>query len=440
MNYKLRLLFVSFTFSGVQHSAAQVRQSIRLQQALEMSFTKSGTLKINEAKITEASAAVKEAQDRKLPDAKITGSYLRLGGADVNIKTHGNSGTSGGNNNTPKVNQALYGIANISMPLYAGGRIRYGIESAKYLEQAAWLTGAHDKLAIAYNTILAYTNLYKAGGTVELIRQHLLASKQRDATFSRLEETGLLARNDLLKSQLQTSNIELSLIDAENEFNLANVNMAVMLGLPENTQIQIDSNFIELPKEIQPFIAMENLALQNRKDLQALGLREKASAVGIKSANAEAYPSLALTGGYIAADIPKLITITNAVNIGLGIQYNLSSLWKTNTKLIQAKALQTEIKASEQILDDAIRLQVNSDYLNYLLAQKKIAVSEKAKVQAAENYRITKNKYNNSLVTVTDLLEADVMLLQTKLNIAVAKADAALAYNKLLETTGTLSK
>ena len=53
---------------------------------------------------------------------------------------------------------------------------------------------------------------------------------------------------------------------------------------------------------------------------------------------------------------------------------------------------------------------------------------------------ITKNKYDNSLVTLTDLLEADVSLLQSKLNISFGKADAVLAYNKLLQTSGSLSK
>ena len=250
----------------------------------------------------------------------------------------------------------------------------------------------------------------------------------------------MLARNDLLKSQLQTSNIELSLLDAENNLNLANVNMNLMLGLPENTTLQIDSSFINTTQQIKAFADYEMLALQNRKDMQALGFRKKAAATGIKSARAEAYPTLALTGGYVAAYIPHFVTITNAVNIGLGVQYNLASLWKTNTKLQQAQAREIQVAASEEILNDAIRLQINKDYQNYLLSQKKIDVYEKASLQAAENYRITNNKYNNSLVTITDLLEADVALLQTKLNISFAKADAVLAYNKLLQTAGLLSK
>ena len=70
---------------------------------------------------------------------------------------------------------------------------------------------------------------------------------------------------------------------------------------------------------------------------------------------------------------------------------------------------------------------------------KKIEVYAKATEQATENYRIVKNKYDNALATATDLLEADVAQLQARLNYVFAKADAMVAYNKLLETSGTLS-
>ena len=96
------------------------------------------------------------------------------------------------------------------------------------------------------------------------------------------------------------------------------------------------------------------------------------------------------------------------------------------------------MQANEEQLNDAVRLQINRDYQNYLLSQKKIEVYQKALQQAIENYRITNNKYQNSLASVTDLLDADVALEQTKLNVETAKADAILAYDKLLQTAGLL--
>ncbi len=56
-----------------------------------------------------------------------------------------------------------------------------------------------------------------------------------------------------------------------------------------------------------------------------------------------------------------------------------------------------------------------------------------------ENYRITKNKYDNSLVTTTELLDADVAQVQSKINYAAAKADAIVAYKKLEQTAGVIN-
>ncbi len=437
MNHKIKTSLLYFLgLMAIQSPLhAQIIQKINLQQAIELGVKNNNNLKIADSKVLQATADVQEAKDKKLPNASVSASYLRLSSANIDLKSAQNS-----NRPSPKVNQAVYGIANVSMPLYAGGRIRYGIESAEYLEKAAMLNVANDKEAVVFNTIQAYTNLYKASKTIAVIKENLNASIQRDSLFSRLEQNGILARNDLLKAQLTTSNIELSLLDAENNFNIASINMALLLGLPENTLVEVDTNFVNETQQIKPFIEMENMALQNRKDVQAIAFQKKAAAIGVKVARSEAYPTIALTGGYIAADIPKLLTITNAVNIGLGVQYNISSLWKNNTKLTQARAREVQLNATESLINDGIKLQLNKDYQNYLFAQRKIDVYEKSIVQATENYRITKNKYDNNLVTITDLLEADVSLLQAKLNASVAKADAALAYNKILSTTGTLSK
>lgn len=437
MNLKIKIIFLNILgFAVIEFPIyAQTTQKINLQQAIDLSIKNSNNLKIADSKVLVASADVQEAKDRKLPNASVSASYLRLSSANVDLKSAQNN-----NRPSPKVNQAVYGIANVAMPLYAGGRIKYGIESAEYLEKAAKLNVENDKEAVVYNTIQAYTNLYKSSKSVTVINENLNASVQRDSLFSRLEQNGILARNDLLKAQLTTSNIELSLLDAQNNFTIANINMTLLLGLPENTLIEVDSSFVNVTQQLKPFMEMENMALQNRKDVQAIAFQKKAAAVGVKVAKAEAYPTIALTGGYIAADIPKLITVTNAINIGLGVQYNIASLWKNNTKLTQARAKEVQLNATESLLNDGIKLQLNRDYQNYLFAQKKIDVYEKSIVQATENYRITKNKYDNNLVTITDLLEADVSLLQAKLNVTVAKADAALAYNKILSTTGTLSK
>ena len=120
--------------------------------------------------------------------------------------------------------------------------------------------------------------------------------------------------------------------------------------------------------------------------------------------------------------------------------YSIGSLWKTKAKIQGAEARARQLVASEELLNDNIRLQVNRAYLNWLSSQKKIEVYAKAIDQANENYRIVKNKYNNSLATTSDLLEADVAQLQARLNYTSARADAVVIYNQLLLASGQAEK
>jgi outer membrane protein len=413
----------------------QNQKPLSLPDAISLGIKNSHTLAGSQAKIEEATAALREAVERKLPDVKLSGSYLRLNTANFDLKSKDNSG-GGGSGESPKVSQAMYGIVNASLPIYSGGKIRYGIESSRYLAEAAKLDADNDREEVVQNIIEAYINLYKAKTAVELVKENLVQSQQRVKDFSNLEKNGLLARNELLKAELQASNTELTLLDVQNNWQLANVNMDLMLGLPDQTEIIPDSSVLDQmigPKPLEEYVTA---AMTNRKDMASLDLHKKSAASGVKATKAELYPSLALTGGYIAADIPNVFSVTNALNIGVGVSYNIGSLWKSKAKVQQAEARVKQLTANEAILNDQVRLQVNKSYLDLLSSQKKVEVNGKAVEQANENYRITKNKYNNSLATTTDLLDADVAQLQAKLNYVFSKADAVVAYNKLLQVAG----
>jgi outer membrane protein TolC len=432
MKFSRKFLFALFTVLSVQLVLAQDTRPITLREAVELSIRNSKQLKISGARVEESSAALKEAQEKILPDAKASGAYMWLSSANVNLKS--SSSTNGGG--SPKVSQALYGIVNASLPIYTGGRIRYGIESSRFLAEAAKLDAETDRDAVVMNTVEAYVNLYKAKAAVDLVNENLGQARQRVKELTSLEKNGVLARNDLLKAELQASNTELSLLEVENNWQLANINMNLMLGLPDKTVLQPDSSMINEVISLQPLETYVQSAEKNRKELESVGLKTQAAQSGVKATKGELYPSLALTGGYVAADIPKVLTITNAVNIGVGFSYNIGSLWKTKSKLQGAEARVKQLAATRELMSDQVRLQVNRAYLNWLNSQKKIEVYQKAVEQASENYRIIKNKYNNSLATTTELLDADVAQLQAGMNLLFSRADAVVVYNQLLQAAG----
>jgi len=426
-------LLAAFALLGLFPLQAQQSKTLTLQEAIDLSLINSKQLKIDKAKILQATAGVKEANEARLPETGISGSYLYLPvKPTIDLKAGSN------NNGSPSVNQVIYGMASVSVPLYTGGKLKYGIESAKYLEEAVKLDADNNRQALIMNVTNACINLYKAHTAIELVKENLAGAQQRVKDFSNLEKNGLLARNDLLKAELQTSNIELTLLDAETNYKLACVNMNIMMGLPEQTILVPDKSGLALPASIKTLPEYEQDAMKNRKDMAAVAVRRQAAALGIKNAKADYYPTVAFTGGYVAADIPNFFSVYNAVNVGIGVKYNLSSLWKTRTKIDRAKAQADQWQQNVELLNDNMRLQINQTYEAYLVSVKKIQVYEKAVVQATENYRITKNKYDNALASTTDLLDADIALLQTKLSVTNAKADSFLAYNRILEAAGLL--
>ncbi|TLV04104.1 TolC family protein [Dyadobacter luticola] len=421
------------------HSFAQTARTITLEEAIEMSLKNSKQLKLSQSNIDLATLGIRQIKENQLPGFSISASYLRVNTPNINLKTNQESSDTTKSGGFPAVHQAMYGMASASLPLFSGFRFKYGIESAKYLQQAAKLDADNDKQAVVQNAVAAYGNLYKARKSVNLVAENLEREKERVQDFTNREKNGILARNDLMKAQLQQSNVELALLNAENDLKITTINMNLMLGLPEGTAIEADSASFLTLKEEGNAAEWEQTALSHRKDIAANGIRQKAADSDIHVAKADMYPSVALTAGYVALSIPGVVTVPNAVNAGIGVKYDVASLWKSSAKIAQARTKAYQLKTNEAIILDRVHLEINTAYYNYVLSKRKIDVYAKAVEQASENYRITKNKYDNSLVTTTDLLDADVAQVQSRIDYESAKADAVVAYKKLEQVAGVIN-
>lgn len=430
------IAFIVVLGAGIStQSSAQTARTLTLTEAIELGIKNSKQLKMSQEAIQASTLRIQQIRENQLPNLDVSASYLRLNTPNVNLKL-GKSDSSG---TSPNVNQAMYGMVSASLPLFSGFRFKYGLESAHYLEQASRLDAENDRQAVIQNTVAAYSNLYKSQKSVELVTENLLREHQRVEEFTNKEKNGLLARNDLLKATLQESNMQLALLEAENDLKVTTITINLLLGLPENTVTSTDSSSFLPLNDAGNAATWEESAMEKRKDMASLGLRQKAANYDIKVAKADLYPSIALTAGYIAIGIPGVITVPNAMNAGIGVKYSIGSLWKSNSKIEEAHLHLSQLRTREAILSDQIHLEVNTAYYNYLLSKKKIDVYAKAVEQANENYRITKNKYDNNLVTTTELLDADVAQVQAKINYASAQADAVVAFKKLEQSAGLLN-
>lgn len=441
----MKLFYITFLLCGLTINyqvKAQTIKHLNLSEAIQLGLDNSKQLKIAKSKMREAQAATNEMKNKQLPDLDVSGQYLRLNEPTVTLSQglSGDSGSSGGGSSGIVPKYVAIGQASLSLPLFSGFRVRNGIKSAQYLEKAASLDAESQRSESILNIIEAYVNLYKAKAAVDIVKENLARAEQRVKDFKNMEANGLLAKNDLLKAQLNESNTSLALLNAKNKADVANYNMNLLLGLDDETMLELHSlNSNELP-QIGSIANLRDQALQDRKDLKAVDQRELSGETATKIAKGGYWPSIALKGGYMMADVDKIVTLTNAINFGLGVNLNLSSFFKGGPQIQQAKEHYLQTQLMHEQLTDKIKSEVYKTFSNYQEQLQRIVVYETAKKQASENYRIVKNKHNNNLVTTTELLDADVEQFQAELNLEYAKVDAILAYCKLLQVTGQLEE
>jgi len=428
-----KMVLLAFLILSFAKGNSQEKKLLTLKEAIEIAVNNSTASSIAKTKVETSKLELDIIKNNQYPSIKASGQYLRLSSAHVVSNLQSNNSSSG--NSTPlKIDQLLLGQVNASLPIFNGFKLKNSIKTSESIYRAETFSEKHSKEEIGLEVVEMFANLYKAQQMATLIADNMKTALQRVKDFTAMEQNGLIARNDLLKAQLQQSNIELSLENANKNIAIANYKLITLLKLPENTEVVIDIEAVKRDMASN----QNNNSLGERNDLKSLEFKKMAAESGIKIAKGNYYPSLSLTGGYIAFDLNNVLTVTNAMNFGVGFTYDLSSIFKNSkqVKLAQNKAKETALALdyrNEQVKEEVF--QANE---NYKLSIKQSLVYDKALVQATENYRIVKDKYDNSLSTTNDLLEADYEQLQAKINQALSKADVAQKYYELQFASGKL--
>jgi outer membrane protein len=440
MKCKSQLLFV-VSILGILSARGQEKKVLSLNDAVQIAFSKSDESKLADSRVNTKSFEMQATKMNQYPDFKISGQYQRLANADINLISTQEASSTADEQATasPKVNQLILGQANLIMPLFAGFKIRNSVLLSENTYHAEIANSAYTKENVALRVIEYYANLYKAQKSVELLDENLISSNQQVKDFEAMEQNGLLARNDLLKAQLQSSQIELSLAEAKKNVKLINIKLITLLKLDTKTELTIspdnvDSNLFNFK------VASQDEAFTNRKDLESLHFRQKALEAGIKVTQSDYYPAVSLVAGYTALDLQNVVRVENAMNIGVGLSFNLSSVFKNGKEVKAAKSRFEETQFQEAALKNHITVEIVEAQENYTLAIKQDQLYKESVVQTIENFRIVKDKYDNGLVDTNDLLEANLQDLTAQINQAYAKANVVLKYYELLNATGQLTQ
>jgi outer membrane protein TolC len=416
-------------------TVAQEVKVVSLKDAISLGLANSKSLALTKNKVAEAEAAYQQVLDQTLPSASASGIYnhaeipnnvLQLGPGDP-IKL-------------PKSADAYIGMLSVEELIFAGNKLKYAKESAQLVKKIASLDVDKSEDEITLAIIDAYLNLYKLDASKSVIAQNIKSLDTQLKQTQRFFDQGLVTKNEVLRIQLQRSNVELADLDLDKNRNIVNYNLDILLGLPEQTLIKTAVLPVDFMSESGLSVYIDS-ALNNRVELKQMDYQSQMIGKNIASIKAGQLPTLGVgLGAYYVNPSGKFIPGKNEfitpVTLGLTLSWNIGSLWTTKNKVAEASIKQQGTQINKTIVADQIRAEVNRNYEAYLQSVKKINLLKTAIAQATENENIVQSKYENNISPLTDRLDANTQLFQAKINLELAKADAQIAYYNLLKSTG----
>lgn len=413
---------------------------LTLQESLEIGLKNSKDLKISQSRVNYSDAKLSEINSQFLPQFKLFGNYTRL---SDNIPAF--EFTSPFFPNAIRVSEPLYNNYTFKLgftqPLFTGFKLLSSRSAAKYNLQASESDYSKEQNEVAFNIYNAYWNYYKAEEVRNVIAQTLQQIENHLRDTRNFYEQGLVSNNDLLKLEVQYSNTQLMLIEAENNLKIAKIAFNKELGIDLDAQTKVAATEKSMSLVNYDLSEIINEAINNRYELKSLAYRVEGSKEGITAAQSSLFPSVYLSGNYYYSNPnPRFQPAKDEFNynwdVGVTLSWDVWNWGLTSSQVSQAEQTKIQLETNYDQLKENIRMEVHSNYLNLLKTEEKVKVNKIALEQALENYRITAEKYNLQLASSTDLIDAETLKLQAETNLKAAEVDYQISKVRLEKSLG----
>ena len=342
----------------------------------------------------------------------------------------------------------LAGI-NVTLPLYVGGQLTAANRLARIGQTVSEEQQRKVRMQVIADVDNAYYTLISVRSKVQMLEAY---ARQMQGLYDQVKlavDVQMATENDLLRITTKQNEISYQLQKARNGEQLCQLALANVIGADfEQPIIPTDTLLLS---DI-PYSLSEDFS--SRPDLLLLQQQVKAKEVLVKKERSNYLPTVALVGRYSHYDNLKLrggLTLINGTR--LGIDYNLSGgspigilsvnvpllHWGAELKKVKkAKLDLSDSKLQLQELERGMRVEVHRAVQNVSDSQRMVETATIGRQQADENLRVMRQKFDNQMCTMTDLLDAQSQWQQARSNLIEAQTQLKIYETEYLRVTGHL--
>lgn len=430
-------LLSAILLGGGVCAVGQTRQVLSIEDLFEIAESNSVQLRPSVTAEEVARREISVANSQRLPDINASMSLSYIGNGFItkrNFKDYQEAPI-------PHLGTGL-GL-NVSQLVYTGGAIRNSIRLAELKLTSSRYATELNRDNIRFTLAGFYLDIYKYTNLRSVVESNLGQARMVLAEMKARYEQGVALQNDITRYELLVSSLEFQLIKIANTLEILNNNLVVTAGMPEGTVIVPDSAILarSLPSSGETWWQEE--ASQNAPALKlarnGLDISRKAEDL----VRSERLPKVGLQAawtmdGPILVEIPPINRNLSYWYVGVGVSYNLSSLYKTNKALSKSRAATQEAIERLDAAEENVSLGIRADYVRYLESYEELKTQQKSVELATRNYATVATRYSAGMALITDMLDAANSRLDAEQQLVNARINIIYYYYKLLFTSGKI--
>lgn len=390
-----------------------------LEETIQRALLTNPSVKIAESQRKEAKADYSAAKSARGISISLSHSTGRNGYADNRLNPiYDNAGNLIGTSYNKSIGNSHSNSIIASLPLFTGGELQGQIGQAKanYRSMLSAEEQAYNEMKETATT--GYFNMLNAGN-MKALRQESVDRLQAhlDNVIAQYN-VGIVARADVLRSEVELANAKQDYITASNEYDVAEATLNNIIGTPLNTTLKLKDSLQYVPYDNDMAYCLA-YSEQHRPELKQAEYGVDAAEAALVVARSGHMPKInAVAGNYWGGTDESnwpgddndhwSVGVTASMNIfDSGVTW--SKIHAAQEALVQAKENQRQIK-------DNVELEVRTDYLNLREAEKRITTTQVAVASAEEDYHIAVVRYQAGVGTNIDVMDAQEALTQAKTN------------------------
>ncbi|HQT91258.1 MAG TPA: TolC family protein [Candidatus Kryptobacter bacterium] len=292
------------------------------------------------------------------------------------------------------------------------------------------------KQDIIVNTYIAYYNYLAAVRVKQVDTETVLQAEDHLHQAQGFYKAGTVPQYDVVNAEVTVANATVNLISADNNVKLARIQLENVIGkkLPDNFELQDNLDVTHVDISMQTAI---ETAINNRPELLASHAQVEASKALLTSAWTANLPTVSAAGGYNWRGLEPT-PLYSGWNFGVTLSLPIFQGFALDAGIDQARANLKTAEASNDLVMQALYLNVQQQEFALDEATQKIQASKKLVQQAEEALRLAVGEYNSGTGSALQTTDAQVALSNARISYIQSLYDYNVSYAELERAMGVI--